>query len=66
MHIHPEARAEATNKVLSAYIEGGKPTETPMREIGLNGNGQIIGVSDTGLDESSCFFRDDVNGLVPR
>eukprot|EP00904_Undaria_pinnatifida_P010529 jgi/Undpi1/6606/HiC_scaffold_20.g09085.m1 len=66
MHIHPDARAEATNKVVSAYIEGGEPTETPMREAGLNGAGQIIGISDTGLDESSCFFRDDVNGLVPR
>jgi len=29
---------------------------------GLNGTGQIIGVHDTGLDTSHCFFRDDGGG----
>eukprot|EP00903_Cladosiphon_okamuranus_P005711 g5671.t1 len=66
MHIQPEARVEANNKVLTAYIEGGEPTETPMRSAGLTGAGEVIGVTDTGLDDNSCFFRDDVLGLVPR
>lgn len=66
MHIQPEPRVEANNKVLTAYIEGGEATETPMRSAGLTGAGQVIGVTDTGLDDSSCFFKDDVNGLVPR
>lgn len=66
MHIHPEARAEASNKVLTAYMEGGDTTETPMRDSGLDGTGQVIGLTDTGLDESSCFFRDDDYGSVPR
>ncbi|CAM9356120.1 unnamed protein product, partial [Ectocarpus sp. 8 AP-2014] len=65
MHIHPEPRAEANNKVLTAYIEGGEPTETPMRVAGLTGAGQVIGVTDTGLDDNSCFFRDE-DGSVPR
>ena len=66
MHIQPEARVEANNKVLTAYIEGGEPLETPMRSAGLTGAGEIIGVVDTGLDDSSCFFKDEVNGVVPR
>lgn len=65
MHIHPEARVEANNKVLTAYIEGGEPTETPMRLAGLTGTGEVIGVTDTGLDDSSCFFKDP-DGPVPR
>lgn len=66
MHIQAEPRVEANNKVLTAYIEGGEPTETPMRSAGLTGAGEIIGITDTGLDDNSCFFKDDVNGLVPR
>lgn len=66
MHIHPEARAVANNKVLTAYVEGGEPSETPMRAAGLTGSGEIIGITDTGLDDKSCFFIDDVNGDVPR
>lgn len=66
MHIQPEPKVEANNKVLTAYIEGGEPTETPMRSAGLTGAGEVIGVTDTGLDDNSCFFKDDVNGLVPR
>jgi hypothetical protein len=26
----------------------------------------VIGVSDTGIDENSCYFRDTVNGKVTR
>lgn len=65
MHIQPEARLEAGNKVLAAYMEGGEPTDTPMREAGLTGAGEIIGITDTGLDDNSCFFKD-VSGSVPR
>eukprot|EP01034_Spumella_vulgaris_P024397 gene24397-30741_t len=34
--------------------------------VGLNGTGEVIGVSDTGIDENHCFFRDDTLGKVPR
>lgn len=66
MHIHPEAKPAPTNKVLTAYVEGGGDSSTPMRSAGLDGSGEVIGVTDTGLDDHSCFFRDDENGLVPR
>ena len=32
--------------------------------LGLDGKGQIVGVSDTGIDENSCFFRDPTGGKV--
>lgn len=65
MHIQPDARLEAGNKVLTAYIEGGAPEETPMRAAGLTGAGEVIGITDTGLDDHSCFFMDE-DGPVPR
>ncbi|CAM9890231.1 unnamed protein product [Pylaiella littoralis] len=65
MHIQPDARLEAGNKVLTAYIEGGAPEETPMRAAGLTGAGEVIGITDTGLDDHSCFFMDE-DGQVPR
>lgn len=52
MHIHSESRAVPTNKVLTAYMEGGElETAPPMRLMGLNGTGEVIGVADTGVGE---------------
>jgi hypothetical protein len=31
----------------------------PYTAAGLNGSGQVIGIGDSGLDESSCYFRND-------
>jgi subtilisin family serine protease len=33
---------------------------------GLNGSGVVFGVSDTGVDENSCFFQDKQRGKVKR
>ena len=42
---------------------------TTVWNQGLLGQGQIVGVSDSGLDWRSCFFRDpfaeDFNGNIP-
>jgi hypothetical protein len=37
-----------------------------LTAAGLTGAGIVLGVSDTGVDENSCFFRDPVLGKVPR
>ena len=31
---------------------------TPYHDAGLRGEGQIIGVGDTGLDYNNCYFYD--------
>lgn len=36
---------------------------TPVFDNGLFGDGQVIGVLDSGVDADSCFFRDDLLGL---
>eukprot|EP00603_Paraphysomonas_imperforata_P002933 CAMPEP_0114421804 /NCGR_PEP_ID=MMETSP0103-20121206/5276_1 /TAXON_ID=37642 ORGANISM="Paraphysomonas imperforata, Strain PA2" /NCGR_SAMPLE_ID=MMETSP0103 /ASSEMBLY_ACC=CAM_ASM_000201 /LENGTH=875 /DNA_ID=CAMNT_0001590355 /DNA_START=80 /DNA_END=2707 /DNA_ORIENTATION=+ len=32
--------------------------EGPLHHIGITGNGRIIGIADTGLDDESCYFKD--------
>jgi hypothetical protein len=39
---------------------------TPVFARGIFGEGQVIGVIDTGLDADMCYFRDPVVGLPPR
>jgi len=34
------------------------PQSQPFTAAGLLGNGQILGVADTGIDMNSCFFKD--------
>ncbi len=36
---------------------------TPVYAQGLHGEGQVIGVLDTGIDPDMCFFRDEAVGL---
>ena len=32
---------------------------TPLWDIGINGTGQFVQVTDTGFDDASCFLRGD-------
>ncbi len=36
----------------------GAPGTLPFFDVGLDGTGQVVQVSDTGLDQQSCFFSD--------
>ena len=42
--------------------QSGRSFTEPWSAVDLDGNGQIVGVSDTGIDENSCFFIDKVYG----
>ncbi len=39
---------------------------TPIFSQGIFGQGQVVGIIDTGLDADMCFFRDAARGLPPR
>lgn len=58
------------NNLARLILQTGTNSNT-MSELftvnGLNGSsGVVLGVSDTGIDENSCFFVDSVHGKVPR
>jgi subtilisin family serine protease len=39
---------------------------TPVFQRGIFGEGQVVGIIDTGIDADMCYFRDTVNGPPPR
>ncbi|KAL0221863.1 hypothetical protein RCL1_001717 [Eukaryota sp. TZLM3-RCL] len=43
----------------TAVVYGSDDDVTRFHEAGLTGKDQVVGVSDTGLDQNSCYFRDD-------
>lgn len=52
------------NKNARSITQSGSVGYEPFSAAGLNGTNTIVGLSDTGIDESSCFFRDAVHGKV--
>ena len=39
-------------------IQSGHESSEPFFDVGLNGTGQIVAVSDTGIDTDNCYFWD--------
>ncbi len=44
-------------------LSGGQTT--PIFSQGIFGEGQTVGIIDTGIDPDMCFFRDTARGLPP-
>lgn len=57
---------QTLNNLAREITQLGALGSEPFTELGLDGTGVVIGISDTGIDETSCFFRDTVHGQVPR
>ncbi len=51
-------------KHVSWVVQSAQKARQPFTEAGLTGKGQVIGVSDTGLDVNNCYFYD-ANHNVP-
>eukprot|EP00606_Chrysophyceae_sp_TOSAG23-5_P000799 GSChrysophyteH2.ASY1.ANO1.531.1 assembled CDS len=55
--------ASLFNRWASPICQTGSGTNQAITvQGGLDGTGQTIGVADTGLDMSSCYFKDPING----
>ena len=39
-------------------VQSGVEGEAPLTDIGLDGSGQVVGLSDTGIDVQNCYFYD--------
>ena len=55
---------DTTVWVSQSGLAGG--AQTSIFDQGIHGEGQIVGVLDTGIDADMCYFRDSVRGLPPR
>jgi subtilisin family serine protease len=52
------------NRWAKGVCQSGDYTSTPMFNANLTGTGEIIGVVDTGLDVTSCYFFDENNKIT--
>ena len=52
------------NKNTRAIVQGGGGRE-PFKIAGLDGSGEVVGHSDTGIDQYSCYFRDPFRDPLP-
>lgn len=43
----------------TGITQSGKVDDTPLYDAGLTGDGEIVGVSDSGIDMDHCYFADD-------
>lgn len=46
------------NDIASALLQSGSPTEKPLYDVGLDGSGQVVALSDSGTDTDNCYFYD--------
>lgn len=46
------------NYLARGICQSGDPSESPLTDVGLTGEGEIVGVADSGLNDNSCFFWD--------
>lgn len=54
---------DVSNTVAQWIVQSGVPDERPFFDAGIDGKGQVVAVSDTGLDLDNCYFRDSVEEL---
>lgn len=52
------AELGTTNYNANWMVQSGVKGETPLTDIGLDGSGQVVGLSDTGIDVQNCYFHD--------
>ena len=57
MYIEPYPVLKPFNWDAAGIGQSGDATSTPAWGVGLTGEGQVVGVADTGLDVNNCFFR---------
>lgn len=46
------------NDLASGIVQSGSAGSKPLYDVGLDGTGQVVGISDTGIDTDNCYFYD--------
>ena len=66
--LHPRGAMELKNTAAQWIVQSGDSTgdgKRPFWDAGLKGEGQIVAVTDTGLAEDNCYFRDATGMVTP-
>lgn len=46
------------NDVASGVVQSGSSSSKPFYDVGLDGTGQVVALSDSGIDTDNCYFYD--------
>ncbi len=57
--LEPWSMPQTSNDVSYGVIQSGQAGRSPVWNHGLRGQGQVIGLSDSGVDVHSCYFSGD-------
>lgn len=57
---------QTMNNLARQVTQLGALGSEPFTALKVDGSGVVVGISDTGIDETSCYFRDKSHGTVPR
>jgi len=57
--VEVQAKMRLRNKYATRILQSDNGSSWALWDKGLKGNGEIIGITDTGVDYQSCFFRDE-------
>jgi subtilisin family serine protease len=49
---------ETLNTLATGIVQSGTSTSKPFYDVGLDGLGQVVALSDTGIDTDNCYFWD--------
>eukprot|EP00602_Paraphysomonas_sp_CaronLab_P004391 CAMPEP_0185032648 /NCGR_PEP_ID=MMETSP1103-20130426/20895_1 /TAXON_ID=36769 /ORGANISM="Paraphysomonas bandaiensis, Strain Caron Lab Isolate" /LENGTH=1029 /DNA_ID=CAMNT_0027568623 /DNA_START=299 /DNA_END=3388 /DNA_ORIENTATION=+ len=50
----------------NAWLQSGTHTDTPYSDLGMDGEGYVLGMIDSGVDDLSCFLIDDSHEQTTR
>lgn len=56
--VEQRERFALRNKWAKGVMQSGRAASTPLWDKGLKGEGQVIGIADTGIQHDLCFFHD--------
>lgn len=59
--VEKRPRFKLLNKWARGIMQGGNARKTPLWDRGLQGQGQILGIADTGVSMNLCFFWDELH-----
>lgn len=62
VYVEPSPVVTLLNWNSAGIVQSGTSTIAPLWAAGLTGKGQVVGVSDTGLDVTNCYFRQTAGG----
>ena len=57
-HFEPDTIFRPQNRYARGIVQSGTPDLEPLLKAGLDGSGQIVAISDTGIDHDHCMFYD--------